>query len=216
MLKGMLNKLSYYLSITNGNGKASDNLTEDNNFKDLQIRLDYKLTDVILFGASFNLANEAAQELKLANHSFENFNTAKINGKRNGFLGHIEYLKEDILLRGELFTYKFEGDLSADQQVGKFIGGYGELGYFISGNNNNGLQLIGRFETAQYDNVHSSLIGTTSLNSYLFGPNIYLDGIFRLQLNVIYEKANSPSVLRGRFDGKYNDLVFLTMLQIKF
>lgn len=216
MFLGSFDKLNYFLSITNGNGKASDNLKENNNAKDLQVRLEYNLTEDFKFGGSFNLADELSQEIKLVDHTFESFNTAKINGRRNGYLGYAEFENNSILLRGEAFLFRFNNDLSTDQQIENFIGGYGEIGYFISGNYVHGLQLIGRYETARYDNVHQSLNGPTVMNSFIFGPNIYLDGIFRLQINLIYENTNTPSQLAGRFQGKDNDLQLLTMLQIKF
>lgn len=216
MFYGKFDKLVYYLSITNGNGKASDNLSENNNAKDLQIRLEYNLTEQFKFGGSFNLADELTQELKLVDHTFESFNSAKINGRRNGYLLFAEYENNPFLLRGEAFLFDFQNSLSVDQQLAEFYGGYGEIGYFLTGNYSHGLQLIGRFETARYGDIHSSLNGTTEMNSFIFGPNIYLDGIFRLQINLIYEKADSPSLIAGRFEGKDNELQLLTMLQIKF
>lgn len=216
MFFGKFDKLGYYLSITNGNGKASDNLAENNNAKDLQLRLEYNLTDEFKFGGSFNLADELSQELKLVDHTFEKFNTAKITGRRNGYLGYAEYENKSFLLRGEAFLFQFNNDLSSEQQIENFIGGYGEIGYFISGSYSHGLQLIGRYETASYDYIHQSLNGPTVMNSFVLGPNIYLDGIFRLQINLIYEKADSPSLITGRFEGKEDDLQLLTMLQIKF
>lgn len=216
MFFGKFDKLGYYLSITNGNGKASDNLAENNNAKDLQLRLEYNLTDEFKFGGSFNLADELSQELKLVDHTFEKFNTAKITGRRNGYLGYAEYENKSFLLRGEAFLFQFNNDLSSEQQIENFIGGYGEIGYFISGSYSHGLQLIGRYETASYDNIHQSLNGPTVMNSFVLRPNIYLDGIFRLQINLIYEKADSPSLITGRFEGKEDDLQLLTMLQIKF
>ena len=216
MLLGKFNKFGYYLSITNGNGKASDNLAENNNAKDLQLRLQYALSDKFNFGVSLNISNEAAQDLKLVDHTFANFNSAKIEGKRSGYLGYAEYNTGELLLRGETFVFNFNNDLSIDQQIKTFIGGYGEIGYFFFGNYSDGLQVIDRFETARYDDSHSSLVGPTSLNSYLIGPNIYFDGIFRLQINLIYEKTNSPSQLMNRFQGKESDLQLLTMIQMKF
>lgn len=216
MFMGSFDRLKYFFSITNGNGKASDNLVENNNFKDIQIRLDYKATDNLLFGASLNLANEELQEIKLVDHTFESFNSAKIKGKRTGILGHAEYQNDKVLLRGEAFMFNFDNEPTAEKQLSRFIGGYGELGYFISGNYSEGLQLIGRYETSRFDDIHLSLTGPSKLNAFLLGPNIYLDGIFRLQINIVYEKINLPSQLKGRFENKDSNLQVLTMLQIKF
>lgn len=216
MFFGKFDNLGYYLSVTNGNGKASDNLAENNNAKDIQIRLEYNLTEQFKFGGSFNLADELAQELKLVDHTFESFNSAKISGRRNGYLLFAEFENNPFLLRGEAFLFDFQNDISAQQQVSEFYGGYGEIGYFLIGNYSHGLQLIGRFETARYGDIHSSLNGSTEMNSFLFGPNIYLDGIFRLQINLIYEKVDTPSLISGRFENKDDDLQLLTMLQIKF
>lgn len=216
MFFGKFDKLGYYLSITNGNGKASDNLAENNNAKDIQFRLEYNLTNEFKFGGSFNLADELAQDIKLVDHTFESFNSAKINGRRNGYLLFAEFENNPFLFRGEAFLFDFQNSLSAEQQISEFYGGYGEIGYFLTGNYSHGLQLIGRYETARYGDIHSSLNGTTQMNSFIFGPNIYLDGIFRLQINLIYEKADTPSLISGRFENKDDDLQLLTMLQIKF
>ncbi|MCB0290948.1 MAG: hypothetical protein KDH97_11895, partial [Calditrichaeota bacterium] len=92
-----------------------------------------------------------------------------------------------------------------------------EAGYFLSGNTSNGFQLLARIESAEYGDLHPSLAGPTRLTSYLLGNNFYRDGIFRLQVNLIYEQANRPSQLQEtRFSGKEDTFEILTMVQMKF
>ncbi|MEO8398441.1 MAG: porin [Ignavibacteriaceae bacterium] len=216
MFFGFFEELNYYLSITNGNGKASDNVKEDNNPKDFQARLEYKTSNNFSFGGSVNYSEEKSQALKLVDHTFEAFNEVKINGKRFGYLADFEYNKNDLMFRGEIFQYHFNEDLSAENQLKKFLGIYTELGYFLNGNISDGIQLIGRFETAKYNGEMFSVSGPTSLNSYIIGTNWYMNNIFRFQVNLIYEKADSKSLLAGRFESKNSDLLLLTMLQLKF
>jgi phosphate-selective porin len=139
-----------------------------------------------------------------------------IKGKRLGFLADAEYDANPILIRGEIFQYNFSESLSDENQTKYFLGGYGELGYFLFGNTSDGLQLIGRFETARVFETYNLFTGPAQLNSYILGTNWYQNNIFRLQVNVIYESANRKSLLDGRYSGKDNELLLLTMLQLKF
>ena len=120
------------------------------------------------------------------------------------------------MFRGEGFQYHFLDDLSPANQIKRFIGGYLELGYFLSGNTSDGVQLVARYETSRYAEYASQVSGPTNLNTFLVGTNIYKDGIFRLQIDLVYDKANENSLLTGRLEGKDGSLQLLTMLQIKF
>jgi phosphate-selective porin len=216
MFYGSFSPLDYYFSITNGNGKASDNIKEDNNAKDFQLRLAYSFNKELKIGGSINLSDEKLQTLRLADHTFESFNNIMIQGKRLGFLADAEYNANPVLVRGEIFQYNFSESLSEENQTKHFLGGYGELGYFLFGNISDGVQLIGRFETARVFNTYNLFMGPTQLNSYILGTNWYQNNIFRLQVNIIFEDADRKSLLEGRYAGKNNALLFLTMLQLKF
>lgn len=216
MLLGSSNSLEYYLSVTNGNGKASQNLKENNDAKDFQGRIRFKTGDNLKLGLALNYAKEEAQVLKLADHTFSNFNEASVNGKRFGYLAEFEYINKSFMFRGEGFQYHFLDELSAANQIKRLIGGYLELGYFLSGNTSNGIQLVGRYETSQYAEYATQIAGPTNLNTFLIGTNFYKDGIFRLQVDLVYDKANENSGLTGRLYGKDSALQLLTMLQIKF
>ncbi len=217
MFYGKLPRFEYYLSITNGNGKASANIRENNDSKDLQGRLVYKVNHQLRIGGSFNYANEAPQSLKLVDHTFNSFNEAKIYGERWGYLFDFEYNRNPFLLRAEGFHYDFSSALSEIQQVETFRGGYLEVGYFLFGNTSDGLQLTGRVERAEYGDRHPSLAGPSRINSIVIGNNWYRDGIFRLQLNLIYEMADEASQLANtRFNAQDDAFEILTMLQLKF
>ncbi len=216
MFLGSTNSLEYYLSLTNGNGKASQNLKENNDAKEVQGRVRFKTVKNLKFGAALSYAKEEAQKLKLADHTFSNFNEANVKGKRFGYLAEFEYIKNAFMFRGEGFQYHFLDDLSTVNQIKRLIGGYLELGYFLSGNTSDGVQLVGRYETSRYAEYASQISGPNNLNTFLVGTNIYKDGIFRLQIDLVYDKANKNSRLTGRLNGKDDALQLLTMLQIKF
>lgn len=217
MFFGSAGKLNYFLSAMNGNGEAGQNISENNNSKEVTARLELKATDNFNFGASFSAAKEQPQHLELVDHIFDAFNYASINGERFGYLGYFEYKSNPLLFRGEAFQYSFSNNLSLSNQIKGFIGGYFELGSFIYGNSENGFQLIGRFETARYEKTISNFKGPTILNSYLFGTNLFLDNILSFQVNLIYEKANRTSIdQKSRFYKLDNELLLLSTLQLRF
>ena len=210
-------ELKYWLSISNGNGKASDNLPEDNDAKDVQLRLDYRISDNVNITGSVNYAEEMPQPLRLVDHTFNAFNSVTVAGERLGYLAAAEYVNGPFLARGEWFQYHFdESSLDSLHQLERFWGGYGELGYFLYGNTTDGLQLITRYERTQYEDIIAGLNGPTALHSAILGGSLYLDGLLRIQLNAIYEKANRSVVAEGsRFEGRDDALQILTTFQIK-
>ncbi|HKI79940.1 MAG TPA: porin [Ignavibacteriaceae bacterium] len=217
MFFGMNSNINYFVSITNGNGAAGQNISENNDSKNITGRLDYKLNENVSFGGSASYAKEQPQILSLLDHTFESFSNANIMGGRIGYLAHFEYDNNPVLLRGEIFRYNFREDLSFQNQVKDFTGAYAEAGYFLSGNSEHGFQLIGRFETARYSNVISNFAGPTALDSYIFGTNWFMNNIFSFQVNLIYEKANSVSLIpNSRKTGKDSEFLFLTTLQLRF
>ncbi len=217
MFFGSTSKLSYYISFMNGNGEAGQNISENNGSKEVTARLEYNASENFNFGGSFSAAKEQPQQLGLLDHNFYYFNYASINGKRIGYLGNFEYKNNPFLFRGEVFHYSFYNDLSPMNQTKGFTGGYAELGYFLYGNPEEGLQLIGRFESARYGNTFTGFKGPTILNSYLFGTNWLLDNIFSFQVNLIYEKANHVSAdQRSRLYNKDSEVLLLSTLQLRF
>lgn len=216
MFYGTFDPINYYFSITNGNAEAAGNFAENNNPKDFEFRLEYNGIKNFTFGGSLDYTTEEHQTLSLVDHTFESFNNANIDGRRVGYLGNWEYSKEKFLFRGEFFQFHFLSTLSLENQVQRFSGGYTELGYFLCGNTSDGFQLIGRYESAQYNGDLIELYGPSALSSYILGTNWYKDGIFRLQVNLVYEKANDNSLLANRLENKDSEFELLTMLQLKF
>jgi phosphate-selective porin len=216
MFIGDIQKFRYFLSVTNGNGKASANLRENNNAKDLQVRLTNQVSESLSFGAGINYSKELSQSLGLYDHAFKPINRVPISGERIGYLLDAEYTKNRLLLRSEYFQYKFLDDIAEDLVLDGFAGGYAELGYFLSGDTHDGFQLMGRFEHAHYLTGQREILGVNALNSYILGHNWYLDGLFRLQTNVIFEAPDREgSVSSGRWDGERHGLIFLIMAQVK-
>lgn len=210
-------KFNYYLSATNGNGSAGQNISENNDSKSVTGRLDYKFGGGLKVGGSINYANEQSQVLSLLDHTFESFNKANISGKRTGYLADFEYNSNPVLLRGEAFVYSFIDDLSAMNQVRNFTGAYLEAGYFLAGDKLDGFQVIGRFETARYGKTFVNFSGPTVLNSFILGTNLLMDNIISFKVNLILEKSNRNSVLpASRFTGKNSELLLLTSLQFRF
>ncbi len=217
MFFGSASDLNYYLSVTNGNGEAAQNIPENNNKKEVTARVEYKTSKDFNFGAAVDYAGEQLQILSLVDHTFESFNNADISGNRFGLLGNFEYKNNPILFRGEAFHYGFANGLSAQNQTDGFLGGYIELGYFLTGNEKNGFQLIGRFETARYGNTEIKFTGPTELNSYILGTNWLLHNIYSFQVNLIYEKSDKYSLIPlSCFTNKDNELLLLTTLQLRF
>ncbi len=217
MYFGSASNLKYYFSLTNGNGEAAQNISENNNSKDVTARLEYKTSPNFGFGASIDYTKEETQQLNLADHTFDSFSIANVNGKRLGYLGNFEYNENPYLFRGEMFQYNFNEGLSLSNEVKNFLGGYLEAGYFLSGNNNDGVQLIGRFETARYGKTIDNFTGPTVLNSYLLGTNWYANTIFSFQLNLIYENANKNSVIPlTRLTSRSDEFEILSTVQLKF
>jgi hypothetical protein len=178
--------------------------------------LAYSFNKELIIGGSINLSDEELQTLRLADHAFESFNNIMIKGKRLGFLADAEYSANPVLIRGEIFQYSFTESLSEENHTKYFLGGYGELGSFLCGNTSDGVQLIGRVETARVFKTYNLFAGPTQLNSYILGTNWYQNNIFRLQVNIIFESADKKSLMEGRYTGKDNALLLLTMLQLKF
>lgn len=217
MLFAKYPKFEYYLSLSNGNGKASQNIKESNNAKDFQARLIYNISTAVNAGASFNYAIEETQVLSLVDHQFNSFNSISITGERLGWLGDIAYQRDKWLLRGEAFAYSFTNPVSQQNQARGFWGAYGELGYFLFGNKSDGFQLIGRYERASYIDPADFVQGPGHIQSFLLGHNWYKNGIFRLQTNIIYELTDESSSLRDvRLTGKDHALLVMAMLQLKF
>jgi len=209
--------LNYYLSVTNGNGEAGQNIAENNDSKNITGRIDYSVNKNLKFGGSLSFAKEQQQVLSLLDHTFESFNGASIKGNRIGYLANFEYNANPVLFRGEAFRYNFTDDLSSQNQLNDFIGAYLEAGYFLKGNSENGVQLIGRFETARYGKTYAGFFGPTVLNSYLLGTNWLMDNIISFQVNLIYEKANRNSAITSaRLTGKNDEVILLTTLQFRF
>ena len=209
--------IEYFISVTNGNGEAGQNISENNNSKNITGRLNYKFSDVMKIGGSVSYANEQPQVLSLLDHTFESFNNSNVLGNRIGYLANFEYGKNEILFRGEAFDYNFSDALSMNNQLKSFTGGYIEAGCFITGNNEDGVQLIGRFETSRYGKTFSDFKGPTLLNSYIIGANWLKDNIFSYQINLIYEKANRNNVLTStRLEAKEDEVLLLSTFQLRF
>ena len=217
MYYGTASNFDYYLSLTNGNGQASQNISENNNSKDMTVRIGYTTSKYFKFGLSLDYTKEELQQLNLVDHTFESFNTANVYGRRLGYLGNFKFENNPFLLRGEIFQYNFNDNLSSFNEVKNFLGGYFEIGYFLFGDRNNGVQTIGRFETARYGKTVQGFEGPTVLNSYLLGTNWYANTVFNFQLNFIYEDANRNSLLPlTRLTDKNNEFEILSTVQLKF
>lgn len=217
MFFGTASNLGYYLSVTNGNGEAAQNINENNNSKDVTARIEYKVSTESGFGLSADYTKEESQQLSLLDHTFESFNSANVDGQRFGYLGDFWFDDNPYLFRGEVFQYNFNEDLSAANEVKKFMGGYLEAGYFLFGNKKDGVQLIGRFETARYGKTIQDFTGPTVLNSYILGTNWYANTIFNFQLNLIYEDANKTALIPlTRLTNRNNEFEILSTVQLEF
>lgn len=217
MLTGRFSKTAYYLSVTNGNGKASQNIKENNHAKDLQGRISYSFSDAWTGGAAINYSIENAQHLLLLDHHFNAYSSLTVSGRRLGELVDLSYNSGRWLARGEIFRYSFLDELSSTNQAEGFWGGYAEAGYFVSGNEQHGFQLTARYERAGYINSTPEIAGPENVQSFVLGYNWYRHGIFRLQSNIIYEVTNKRNGMKQAPQAvEKDDLLIISMLQIKF
>ncbi|PJB72943.1 MAG: hypothetical protein CO093_01845 [Alphaproteobacteria bacterium CG_4_9_14_3_um_filter_47_13] len=214
MLHGYLggnNNWWYSAGVYNGNGRANDNLSDDNGDKEVQTKLTY-LSDDKNFSASLALdySTEEQQNLQLSDLGFNSYVSVPVDGERKGIGGDVYFKEGPWSFRSEGMAFQFDG--VNEDNVGLY-GGFIQPSYFLYGDQNNGLELLWRGDIAHIDadtgNNGDTIFASTAGVNWFINPNT------RLQLNGILTHFDGPSAIRG-FDGERTIPMLQTELQLKF
>lgn len=207
---GSSDRVDWSLGLYNGNSSANANVDDDNNDKEIQLKLGYDWTDSLSTRVALDYSEESAQELSLVDAGFNRFVTVPVEGSREGVGADLHWHSGPWHLRAEGLAFRFDG--VREDQVG-LVGGFVQPSWFIRGNHERGLEMLLRLETshldaatgADGDAVHAATLGL----NWFVNPNV------RLQTNVIGTHFNGPSSEQG-FDHERTQPSWLTQLQFKF
>lgn len=203
---------TFYTGIFNGNGRAADNLSDNNNDKEFQAKLRHDYSDEFTWSVSFDRSNEESQTLSLEGYSFTDYSAVSVEGTRRIYGGSFDYTADSFSLRGEGLYAEFT-DADAD-----LSGGYLQPAYFHYGDRNGGLQYLFRLDHATIDKDNVSLDGD-AISAATLGVNWYINGNLRLKTNAVLEDydgaGNNVTATSGvQEDG--SKMYGLTELQFKF
>jgi phosphate-selective porin len=213
MLKQPLSEdWTLYTGLFNGNGRAADNLSDNNGDKEFQAKLRHDYSDQFTWSISFDRSNEESQTLSLEGYSFTNYSAVSVEGTRRIYGGSFDYTEDPFSLRGEgLYANFTDADASLS-------GGYLQPAYFHWGDRNGGLQYLLRLDRASIDKDGVRLDGDT-IRAATLGVNWYINGNVRLKVNGILEdydgQGNNVSSTSG-VQGDGSKVYGLTELQFKF
>jgi phosphate-selective porin len=186
MIKQPLSQdLTLYTGVFNGNGRAADNLADNNGSKEFQVKLRNDLTENFTWSIAFDRSHEQSQTLSLEGYSFTNYSSVSVQGTRRIYGGSFDYTSNSFSLRGEGLYASFP-DANATLQ-----GGYLQPAYFQYGNRNGGLQYLLRLDLATIEDDDNSIPGDT-IRAVTFGMNWYINGNLRLKVNAVGEEYSGP------------------------
>lgn len=216
MLRGHLldRDLEVMAGVFNGNGRANDNLSDDNGDKELQLKLNYRPHGGPLkLGLGFDLTNEESQSLQLRGLTFTPWVAVPVRGTRRGVTADFAWSRGPLSLRGEGLWMDYR---DADAEL---AGGFVQGARFLRGDATDGLQALLRLETAGLD--HPLLAGSTGdrLDAVTLGLNWFWGGNFRVQLDAVGERYDGLSNLpagASRVEGDGWKPYLLSELQVKF
>ncbi|MBI4383040.1 MAG: hypothetical protein HY579_03280 [Nitrospinae bacterium] len=203
-------KLGYFLGAFNGNGLANANLSDDNDAKEIQVRLNYDIHEQFTVGVGFDHSYEQGQTLSLADLGFNRYVSANIAGERFGFDANLSWKSGRWRFEAEGLAFNF--NMAADRSLG-YYGGYVQPSWFVLGDGKSGLEALLRGETSYMDTntrgEGDTLWAVTPGLTWYVNPNV------RLQADFTEHYFNGPSSLRN-FSGSRWVPMFLTELQFKY
>jgi phosphate-selective porin len=186
MIKQPLSKdWTFYTGVFNGNGRAADNLADNNGSKEFQLKLRNDLTENFTWSIAFDRSHEQSQTLSLEGYSFTNYSSVSVQGTRRIYGGSFDYTSGSFSLRGEGLYASFP-DANATLQ-----GGYIQPAYFQYGNRNGGLQYLLRLDLATIEDDDNPIPGDT-IRAATLGMNWYINGNLRLKVNAVGEDYSGP------------------------
>ena len=218
MLRGYAldRRLEVMAGVFNGNGRANDNLSDDNGDKELQLKLNYRLADTpgaLKLGLGFDHSNEEAQSLQLRGLTFTPWVAVPVVGTRRGVTADFQVARGPLSFRGEGLYFDFA---DADAEL---AGGFVQGTRFLWGDGMDGLQALVRVETAALDSPLLTGPAGDRLDAVTLGLNWFWGGSFRLQTHAVGEHYNGLSTLPAgstRVEGEGWKPYLLSQLQIKF
>lgn len=240
-------RLGYSLGLYNGNGSANVNIPEDNASKEVQAKLTWSFPapplggDRLEVSAAFDLSREEEQVLRLADLGFNTFAAVPVVDRRWGFGGDLRWIRGPASLRAEGLAFRFR---SPDREEGAGLrGGFLQPAWFLSGDEEGGLQLLLRAEWAGLDGAPTTVdeaspgeeaagserseglaggpgagdgvSGVDALYGVTLGANYFPNANARLQVNAILTRSNGASSRQGFDEARWTPML-LTQLQFKF
>jgi len=205
-------RLEWYAGVFNGNGRANDNISDDNDSKEYQLKFNLWPDEHWKLGLGFDASEEEPQSLQLRGLSFTPWVAVPIEGERRGWTADFKWEDGRLHFRGEGLYFDFD---DAEASLG---GGFVQAGYFLDGDSSDGLQLLVRAETARISSSAVDLEGDR-IDAITLGLNYFYLGNFRVQLDGVFEHYNGASNLpagTSRVEGDGWKPYLLTQLQIKF
>ena len=209
-------RLEVMAGIFNGNGRANDNLSDDNGDKEVQVKLNYRTGErpgALKLGLGFDATREEPQSLELRGLSFTPWVAVPVAGSRRGATADFAWANGPLSFRGEGLYADF-----ADSDA-TLWGGFVQGARFLRGDAADGVQALLRLETANLDSPLLSGDLGDRLDAVTLGINWFWDHNFRLQVDAVGERYNGFSTLApgaSRVEGDGWKPYLLSELQIKF
>ena len=203
-------KLGYFAGVFNGNGRANDNLSDDNGAKELQAKLTYDFNDEWSAGIAADYSREENQSLALADLAFNQFVAVEVEDERIGFGADVFWERGPWSFRAEGLAFRFD---TPDQGTVGLIGGFIQPAWFVTGDALKGVQILARPEFAHLD-ADTGGDGST-LFSLTLGVNWFVNPNVRVQLGPALTHFDGSSAIQG-FAGDRTSALLLTQLQFKF
>ncbi|MFB6346291.1 MAG: porin [bacterium] len=197
-----------YTGLFNGNGRAADNLSENNGSKEFQMKLQQDVSEEFQWSIALDRSSERPQTLSLEGYTFTNYASLGVTGTRRLYGASFDYTGDEFSLRGEGLHADFR-DAST-----RLNGAYLQPGYFLEGDRSDGLQALLRFDYARMNQTSDYSIAavTGGLNWYV-NPNV------RLKTNLVAEYYADPGNNVTSTNGVHGDGIknyLITELQMKF
>ena len=203
-------KIGYFAGVFNGNGRANDNLSDDNGDKELQAKLTYDFNAEWSAGVAVDYSREENQLLALADLAFNRFVQVEVEDDRVGFGADVFWERGPWSFRAEGLAFRFE---TPDQGNVGLVGGFVQPAWFVTGDAQGGVQLLARPEFAHLD-ADTGGDGNT-LYSLTLGVNWFVNPNVRVQVGPALTYFDGSSALQG-FAGDRTSALLLTQLQFKF
>lgn len=203
--------LNYYFGVFNGNGHSLDTAFDNDGDKEFQAKVVLQPHPNFLMGVGYDYNDSPnLRLLSLVDHAYAPFVTGAVVGARHGISLDFDWNIDFFNWRaeGNYFTFK---DSNAAPFLQYLFGGYSSFGFMLSGDSNQGAQLIARYEFAR------ATVGSSfDLHSAVVGLNVFINSNMKNTIQYIAEiptQANAASVAYS--NNKMKHIVF-NQLQVKF